>query len=204
VHEFLGVGAYARRETVNRLLGEGGAVSGAWLSLERGARAGVVAELRARPRVAAVTDRAAMVQSFRDTMAETILTFTLVATLLAASIAVGVVYNASRITLEERGRELASLRVLGYTRREVRALLLGELFTLAFLALLPGFLLGIAMVWLLVQGFSSELYRVPLVISPPAFALAALIVLAATGLSGWLVRRRLDRLDLVAALKLKE
>jgi putative ABC transport system permease protein len=145
-----------------------------------------------------------MVQSFRDTMAETILTFTLVATLLAASIAVGVVYNASRITLEERGRELASLRVLGYTRREVRALLLGELFTLAFLALLPGFLLGIAMVWVLVQGFSSELYRVPLVISPPAFALAALIVLAATALSGWLVRRRLDRLDLVAALKLKE
>jgi putative ABC transport system permease protein len=204
VHEYLGVGAYARRDTVNLLLGEGGAVSGAWLALTRGARAGVVAELRARPRVAAVTDRAAMVQSFRDTMAETILTFTLVATLLAASIAVGVVYNASRITLEERGREFASLRVLGYTRREVRALLLGELFTLAFLALLPGFLLGTGMVWLLVQGFSSELYRVPLVISPPAYALAALIVLAATGLSGWLVRRRLDRLDLVAALKLKE
>jgi putative ABC transport system permease protein len=204
VREYLGVGAYARRETVNGLLGEGGAVSGAWLALVRGTRAGVVAELRARPRVAAVTDRAAMVQSFRDTMAETILIFTLVATLLAASIAVGVVYNASRITLEERGRELASLRVLGYTRREVRALLLGELFTLAFIALLPGFLLGTAMVWLLVQGFSSELYRVPLVISPPAYALAALVVLAATGLSGWLVRRRLDRLDLVAALKLKE
>lgn len=204
VHEYLGVGAYARRETVNRLLGEGGALSGAWLAVEHGARAGVVTELRARPRVAAVTDRAATVQGFRETMAETILTFTLVATLLAASIAVGVVYNASRITLEERGRELASLRVLGYTRREVRALLLGELFTLAFLALAPGFLLGTAMVWLLVEGFSSELYRVPLVTSPRSFALAALIVLAATGASGWLVRRRLDRLDLVAALKLKE
>jgi putative ABC transport system permease protein len=204
VHEYLGVGAYARRETVNRLLGEGAAISGAWLSLERGARAGVVSGLRARPRIAAVIDRAAMVQSFRDTMAETILTFTLVATLLAASIAVGVVYNASRITLEERGRELASLRVLGYTRREVRALLLGELFTLAFLALVPGFLLGTGMVWLLVQGFSSELYRVPLVLSARAFAIAALVVLAATALSGWLVRRRLDRLDLVAALKLKE
>ncbi len=204
VHEYLGVGAYARRETVNRLLGEGSALSGAWLAAERGARAGVVSELRARPRVAAVIDRAATVRSFRETMAETILTFTLVATLLAASIAVGVVYNASRITLEERGRELASLRVLGYTRREVRALLLGELFTLAFLALAPGFLLGIGMVWLLVEGFSSDLYRVPLVTSPRAFALAALIVLAATGVSGWLVRRRLDRLDLVAALKLKE
>ena len=204
VHEYLGVGAYARREVVNRLLDEGGVLSGAWLAADRARRAGVTAELRARPRIAAVTDRAATVQSFRDTMAESILTFTLIATLMAGSIAVGVIYNASRITLEERGRELASLRVLGYTRREVRALLLGELFTLSFAALLPGFLAGLGMVWLLVRGFSSDLYRVPLVIAPSGFAIAGLVALAATALSGWLVRRRLDRLDLVAALKLKE
>jgi len=204
VHEYLGVGAYARRETINRLLGEGPVVSGAWLALEGGARAGVVRELRARPRVAAVTDRSAMVQSFRDTMAESILTFTLIATLMAGSIAVGVVYNASRITLAERGRELASLRVLGYTRREVRALLIGELFTLTFLALVPGFLLGVGMVLLLIEGFSSDLYRIPLAVEPPGFAVAALIVLAATALSALLVRRRLDGLDLVAVLKLKE
>ena len=204
VHEYLGVGAYARVDVLNRLLDEGGARSGAWLAANRAQRAAVTSELRARPRIAAVTDRAATVQSFRDTMAESILTFTLIATLMAGSIAVGVVYNASRITLEERGRELASLRVLGYTRGEVRALLLGELFTLTFAALLPGFLVGLGMVWLLVQGFSSDLYRVPLVISPPGFAIAGLVALAATALSGWLVRRRLDRLDLVAALKLKE
>jgi putative ABC transport system permease protein len=204
VKEYLGVGAYARREVVNRLLGEGGALSGAWLALETGARAGVVQELRARPRVAAVTDRSAMVQSFRDTMAESILTFTLIATLMAASIAVGVVYNASRITLAERGRELASLRVLGYTRREVRALLIGELFTLTFLALVPGFLLGVGMVYLLIEGFSSDLYRIPPAIEPQGFAIAALVVLAATALSALLVRRRLDGLDLVAVLKLKE
>lgn len=204
VHEYLGVGAYARREVVNRLLGEGGALSGAWLSLAPGARVGVVQELRARPRVAAVTDRAAMVQSFRETMAESILTFTLIATLMAGSIALGVVYNASRITLAERGRELASLRVLGYTRREVRALLVGELFTLTFLALVPGFLLGVGMVLLLIEGFSSDLYRIPLAIAPSGFAIAGLVVLGATALSGYLVRRRLDELDLVAVLKLKE
>lgn len=204
VHEYLGVGAYARRGVVNRLLGEGPVLSGAWLALETGARAGVVRELRARPRVAAVIDRAATVQSFRDTMAESILTFTLIATLMAASIAVGVVYNASRITLAERGRELASLRVLGYTRREVRALLVGELFTLAFLALVPGFLLGTGMVLLLIEGFASDLYRIPLAVEPSGFAIAGLVVLAATALSGLLVRRRLDELDLVAVLKLKE
>jgi putative ABC transport system permease protein len=204
VHEYLGVGAYARREVVNRLLHEDAALSGAWLALDGGARAGVVRELRGWPRVAAVTDRAATVQAFRETMAESILTFTLVATLMAASIAVGVVYNASRITLAERGRELASLRVLGYTRREVRALLIGELFTLTFLALVPGFLLGVGMVLLLIEGFSSDLYRIPLAIEPSGFAVAGLVVLAATALSAALVRRRLDELDLVAALKLKE
>ena len=145
-----------------------------------------------------------MIGSFRETMAESILTFTLISGLMAASIAVGVVYNASRITLAERGRELASLRVLGYTRGEVRALLQGELFTLSFLALVPGFLLGLGMSWLLVQGFVSDLYRIPLVLPASGFAIAGLVVLAATALSGLLVRRRLDHLDLVAVLKIRE
>jgi putative ABC transport system permease protein len=200
----MGVGAYARRDVVNRLLLEDGVVSGAWLSVAPDARADVIQALRARPRIIAVTDRAAMVRSFRDTMAKGIVTFTLVATLLAGSIAVGVVYNAARITLAERGRELASLRVLGYTRGEVRGLLLGELATLSLLALLPGFALGHAMTALLVLGFRSEIYRVPLSISPSGFAFAGLVILAATVLSGLLVRRRLDRLDLVAVLKTRE
>lgn len=204
VREYLGVGAYARREYLNRLLDEGLALSGAWISLEPEQRASVITALRARPRVAAVTDRAAMIGSFRETMAESILTFTLISGVMAASIAVGVVYNASRITLAERGRELASLRVLGYTRGEVRALLQGELFTLSFLALVPGFLLGLGMSWLLVQGFVSDLYRIPLVLPLAGFAIAGLVVLAATALSGLLVRRRLDHLDLVAVLKIRE
>ena len=204
VREYMGVGAYARKDTVNRLLGEDDLASGAWLAVSREARPEVLGSLRERPQVAAVIDRAAMIQSFRDTMAESITTFTLIATLLAGSIAVGVVYNAARITLAERGRELASLRVLGYTRGEVRRLLLDELLVLSGVALPVGFLLGYGMTALLVLGFRSELYRVPLAVSPSGFAFAGLVVLAATIVSGWLVRRRLDRLDLVSVLKTKE
>ncbi len=204
VGEYLGVAAYARRDVVQRLLGEGSAISGAYLALDAERRPETLAALRASPRVAAVTDRAAMLQSFRDTMAEGILTFALIATLMAGSIAVGVVYNAARITLAERGRELASLRVLGYTRAEVRALLLGELGVLAVVALLPGFALGYGMSWLLAHGFRSDLYRIPLALTPSGFAVAGLVILAATVASGYLVRRRLDRLDLVAVLKTKE
>lgn len=204
VSEYLGVGAYARQETLNRLLDEGGAISGAWLALDERERPAVVRALRNAPRVASVADRDAAIGGFRDTMVRTVLTFTLVASLLAGSICIGVVYNAARITLAERGRELASLRVLGYTRGEVRTLLLGELFALAFVALIPGALFGWGMAAMLVAGFQTDIYRIPLVLTPAGFAFAALVVLAATALSGLLVRRRLDRLDLVAVLKSRE
>ncbi len=203
-NEYLGVNAYATRATVNRLLGEGGAISGAWLSVAPESRRAVLEALRERPRVAAVSDRMAMLDSFRDTLAQNVLMFTLISTVMAASIAVGVVYNTARITLAERGRELASLRVLGYTKEEVRALLLGELATLTFFALLPGFAFGYGMSALIVAGFRSDLYRIALVFTPTGFAIAGLVVLAATFVSALLVRRRLDRLDLVAVLKTKE
>ena len=205
VSEYLGVGAYAHQDTVNRLLGEGDAISGAWLALESpGERTAVLQELRARPQVGAATDRSATIRGFMDSIAQTMLTFTLAITGMAAAIAAGVVYNSARITLAERGRELASLRVLGYTRGEARAMLFGELLTLSLLALVPGFALGYGLSALLVHGMATDLYRMPLVIAPSGFAVAGLVVLATTVLSGMLVLRRLDHLDLVAALKTKE
>ncbi|MDY0022432.1 ABC transporter permease [Arenimonas caeni] len=203
-HEYLGVGAYLELSALQRLRGEQDSLSGAWLRLEPGAREQVIRALRARPGVAAATDRAAMIEGFRDTMAEVVLTFTLIATAMAAAIAIGVVYNSARISLSERSRELASLRVLGYTRAEVRALVSGELFTLAGLALLPGFALGYALCGLLVWGFESELYRIPLALSPAGLGTAGLVVLAATAASVLAVRRRVDGLDLIAVLKTKD
>lgn len=204
VTEYLGVGAYADRGWLNRLRQDGDLVSGAWLKVPPESRPAVVSELRERPRIVAVSDRNASIASFRDTMAENILTFTLIATLMAASMAAGVVYNAARITLAERSRDLASLRILGYTRREVRALLMGELGTLTLLALVPGFAMGYGMSAMLVWGMQSDLYRIPLVLLPSGFAMAGAVLLVAAGLSAWLVLLRLDQLDLVAVLKTRE
>lgn len=204
VREYLGVGIYARRDVLNRVLHEGDVVSGAWLRTAPGAKPQVLRTLRGSPRIAGVTDRAAAVASFYATMAENMLVFAFVMTCMAASIAIGVVYNAARITLAERARDLASLRILGFTRAEVRDLLLGELATLSLLALLPGFASGYGMSWLLVHSLQSDLYRVPLILTPPAFALAGGIMLAAAAVSAWLVVRRLRRMDLVAVLKTRE
>jgi putative ABC transport system permease protein len=60
-------------------------------------------------------------------MAETIMIFVSFFIVFSCALAVGVTYNAARIALSERGRELATLRVLGFTRAEISYLLLGEI-----------------------------------------------------------------------------
>jgi putative ABC transport system permease protein len=124
--------------------------------------------------------------------------------MFSAVIAGGVVYNAARVSLSERSRELASLRVLGFTRGEISFILLGELAAVTLMAIPVGLLMGYAFAGLLVAAFNTELYRFPLVVSSRTFAYAATAVLVAATLSGFAVRRRLDHLDLVAVLKTRE
>lgn len=204
VSQFVGVGAYMDLDALNRLLGEGAAISGLWLAVDSAATAAVYSELKTLPRVAAVMARQDAIDSFYETMGENLLVFTFINTLLAGTIAFGVVYNSARIALSERSRELASLRVLGFTRGEVAYILLGELALLTLLALPPGFLIGRGLCAYLAANMASDLYRIPLITEPSTYAFAASVVLAATLVSGLLVWRRLARLDLVAVLKTRE
>jgi len=203
-HQYLGVSALMPIAALNRLLGEGNALSGAYLALAPGADRAVYNRLREMPRVASVILREAAVKSFYDTIAETILFFSFIANLLGASIAFGVVYNTARIALSERGRELASLRVLGFTRGEISYILLGELALITLLAIPLGFLFGRGLCALLAAAFENDLYRIALVLEPPTYAGAALVVLLSALLSGAVVWRQLGRLDLVAVLKTRE
>lgn len=147
---------------------------------------------------------ASAVRSFYATIGEFVLFYNLVATLLAASIGFGVVYNSARIALSERGRELASLRVLGFTRGEIAYILLGELALLTLAAIPVGILVGVGLIGVLVLAFSSDLYRLPVVLAPDNIALGATVVVASALVSGLILWRRLGRLDLVAVLKTRE
>lgn len=203
VSEYIGVSAYMRRPALNRLLGEGNAISGAYLAADMTTAPTIYSLLKEMPRVASTTARKRMLESFYETMARQMLTFAFFNTLLAATIAVGVVYNTARIAFSERSRELASLRVLGYTRSEISYILLGELAVIVFLAIPLGCYLGQFMCQLSVAQ-ANDLFRVPLVILPSTYAFSALIVLAAATVSGLLVRRKLDHMDLVEVLKTRE
>lgn len=202
--QYLGVSAYMRQDSLNTLMREGGVVSGAYLSHDPGVDKALYASLHARPRVLGIVAHAAAIRSFYDTLGEFVLFFNMVATLLAATIAFGVVYNSARIALSERGRELASLRVLGFTHGEIAFILLGELALLTLAAIPLGFLVGAGLCGILVVVFESDLYRLPLVLEPYNYALGATVVTLSALISGLLVWRQLGRLDLVGVLKTRE
>ena len=204
VKEYIGVNAYMQLPALNRLMKEGPLVSGAYLSVDPRHQAAIYAELKQMPRVAGAAVREQALRSFYETMANQMLLFAFFNTLLAGSISFGVVYNSARIALSERSRELASLRVLGFTRGEISYILLGELAVLTLAALPLGFLFGNALCRFLVANTQTELFRVPFVIDDGAYAWAASVILISALVSSVIVKRRLDRLDLVAVLKTKE
>jgi putative ABC transport system permease protein len=119
-------------------------------------------------------------------------------------ITVGVTYNAARIQLSERARELASLRILGFGRGEVSYILMGEMMLIALLAQPFGWLIGAWIARLMSTNFTSDLYAIPLILKPATFSIASLVVLSAALVSVMIVRRRLDRLDLVSVMKKRE
>ncbi len=202
--EYLGVNAYMQRVALNRLLKEGDAISGALLTVDERYQREVYADLKEMPRIAGVVEQRSAIASFYDTMAETILFFTFITTLLGASISFGVVYNSMRIALSERNRELASLRVLGFERSEVAYILLGEMGLLTLLAIPLGLLIGYGLCAYLAFQFDSDLYRIPLVLGLKVYAFAALVVIVSSIISAIMIWRNLSHLDMVAVLKSKE
>jgi putative ABC transport system permease protein len=200
----MGLNAYMNRDALNRAMGEGDLSTGFMLGLDRGAESGVAAATRQMPRVAGMFSKASMLRNMEEISARNIRIMSFVLTVFASVIAVGVVYNNARIALAERTWELASLRVLGFTRAEVSALLLGEMAISIAVALPLGMLLGFGLVHLIADLLKSDQFFFPVVILPPTYAWAAICVLVAGVASALVVRRRIDRLDMVAALKTRE
>jgi len=204
VSEYIGVSAYMDRDALNRLMREGDAISGAYLAIDAPRRDEVLGALEGMPRVAGTNDKSKSIEAFYETVGSQLLTWALINTFLAGSIAVGVVYNSARIALAERSRELASLRVLGFRRAEVSYILLGEITVLTLVAIPVGFIIGRGLCTYMVRTFQTDLFRVPVFIEPSTYSYAAGVILVASVISGLIVRRRVDHLDLVAVLKTRE
>lgn len=204
VEDLLGTAVYMDLSALERVSGESGIVSGAWLAVDERERDSLYRELKNMPLVGGVTSPTSMLESFESEMAEVIYIVIGFLSGFAAIISVGVIYNGARIALSERGRELASLRVMGFHRNEVTVLLLGEQAIITLVAIPLGCLIGYGLAWAVVQAMQTEMFRIPYVVSPRTWMLATAITLAAAFASGLAVRRRLHRYDLISVLKTRE
>lgn len=195
---------YMNLDTLNRLAGDGDGVADAALQVDPAAMPAFWAAVKAAPGINSVFDKASSMAEFNHRTERNMGVFSGILTLFAVAMAVGIIYNAARISLSERAWELASLRVLGMTRAEVSVLLLAELAAELLVALPLGALAGWGLATLMMQLMASDAIDFPVVIEPSTYASAALIVLAAGVASALLVRRHIDRLDLVSVLKVRE
>jgi putative ABC transport system permease protein len=204
VDELLGVQAYIDLDALNRLMREGQTISGAYISVDAHLANQLYAELKRIPAVTGISTRQASLNSFEEISAENLRIMTSFLVAFACIITASVVYNSARIALSERERELASLRIIGFTKTEVAFILLGEQAILILLAIPVGYLIGYGLAALMSSAYNSELYRLPLIINNSNYAFAFVVVLLAACGSGLVIRRQIDRLDLIAVLKTRE
>ena len=202
--ELIGISAYMNANALNRMMHEGGTVSGGFLAVDPLQLPGLYSDLKRMPAVSAVVLREAALQSFNDILYQSLAIFTTVLVAFACVIVSGMVYNGARIALSERGRDLASLRVLGFTQGEIGVMLLGEQAILTAAAIPLGFAIGYGICALMPLWLNTELYRMPLVINRSTYAITFIVVVLAAFVSGLLVRWRLRHLDLVEVLKTRE
>lgn len=204
VETYLAMPAYLHIGALDRLMKEGPRVEYVSLLVDRLQERELYRELKQLPAASGVMLRQAAIDSFHETVVEHLMVFITMFSALACVLGFGVAYNSARIALSERGRELATLRVLGFTRGEISYILLGEVGLLICLGLPVGCLLGRLLTRLMAAMFDTELFRVPLVIEPSTYGAAVAIALAAALLSAAIVRRRVERLDLIEVLKTRE
>ena len=202
--ELIGISAYMDAQALARLLREDNLISGAYLRVDPKYADQLYTRLKRMPAVSGVAIRGAMISSVKDIIDRTFNMVSIIEMLFGAIIIVGMVYNSVRIALSERGNELASLRVLGFTQREVMVLLLGEQAMLTLCAIPVGLLIGSGMCAALVPAFDRELFRLPLVFGAQTFIYPVIATLISAILSALLVARRLKQLDLIAVLKTRE
>lgn len=204
VESFIGSVAQMRLGELNAFMGESDVFSGAYLLVDDSRVTALYEEIKSVPGIAGLSLHSLAARNFREILDQSLGWSILVYVLFSGMIALGVIYNSVRVSFAERSRELASLRVLGFKRGEVAYVLLGEIAFVTLLALPLGCLIGTGLAWYLANAMSSDVYRLPFVIDLSTFAAAiGVVVVIALG-SGLMVKRSIDRLDMVEVLKTRE
>lgn len=204
IETYIGMPAYIALEALNRIMKEPRQVDMVNLLVDENLQSNLFRELKKTPKVSAVMVKEGAIKTFENTMAETILIFISFFTMFACALAFGLVYNSTRIALSERGRELATLRVLGFSNMEISYILLGEMALFVLISLPLGCLVGYGLAWMIVTLMENELYRIPIIIFPDSYGLSMSIILIAAVVSATIVQSKIRNLNLLEVLKTRE
>ncbi len=204
MRDFAGVSAFMNIDALHRLMREGDTISGAYLAVDQAQWSEFMREVKDTPRVAITLVKQDQLDSFRSTTGQSIGIIRKLYLVLAIIVAFGVVYNSARVALSERSRDLATLRVIGFTQREIAGVLLGELILLIVVALPAGLLFGKGLATFVINAISTETVRMPLQISLYTYTMAVLVVFLASCASFAVVSRMLGKLEMVGVLKARD
>jgi len=202
--DFYGMAAYMDIDAVRRLLRESETMTSAFMSVDPGRWDDFMREVKDQPKIEFASAKQDQLAAFRASTGQSIGTLRELFLWMAVIVAFGVVYNSARIALSERGRDLATLRVVGLTKREIAGVLLGELTLLVLVALPLGLVFGSVLASYVIAAVSNETVRLPQIINSSTYANSVLVVLAATSASFAMVGFMLNKLDLVSVLKARE
>ena len=201
---YAGLTAYMNLDTLNRTLGDSDLINSARLVVQDGKEKSVLRELDQHPQILGAEERSAGLAALYRMLEENLGIFSTVVLAMALTVNIGILYNTIRMSLSERSRELASLRVLGFRKSEISYILFGEIAILVLASIPVGLLCGYGLAALIAYGLQNELYRIPFIIYPSSYAYTALITLASAALSALAVYRRIHTLDLIEVLKTRE
>jgi len=204
IDTYIGMPAYVALDTLNRIMKEPQQIDIVNILVDDKQQQHLFRELKETPYVSAVMVKEGAIKTFENTMAETILIFISFFTMFACALAFGLVYNSTRIALSERGRELATLRVLGFSNMEISYILLGEIALFVLVSLPLGCLVGFGLSWLIVTLMDNELYRIPVIIFPDSYGVSMSIIIVAAVISAMIVQSKISRLNLLEVLKTRE
>lgn len=204
IDTYIGMPAYMALNALNRIMKEPLQVDMVNILVDKNQQKSLFQELKKTPKVSAVIVKEGAIKTFENTMAETILIFISFFTMFACALAFGLVYNSTRIALSERGRELATLRVLGFSNMEISYILLGEMALFVLVSLPIGCLAGYGLAWMIVTLMENELYRIPIIIFPDSYGISMSIILIAAIVSATIVQSKINHLNLLEVLKTRE
>ena len=204
IDTYIGMPAYMALNALNRIMKEPLQVDMMNILVDENQKKELFKELKKTPKVSAVMVKEGAIKTFENTMAETILIFISFFTMFACALAFGLVYNSARIALSERGRELATLRVLGFSNMEISYILLGEMALFVLVSLPIGCLVGYGLAWMMTTLMENELYRIPNIIFPDSYGISMSIILIAAVVSATIVQSKINHLNLLDVLKTRE